>query len=213
VRAGRLVPRLRFETALDEAAEQIRYRGGFRVPDLLGTPAPGWSTSVQDTNGAPFDASRLAWEDDFRWESVGAIGPRRLTFTGRTVRVFVPATRFGMGGLVEGDDLPASGRCWVAAAAGSRIRLTRWLEGRPANSYTEENVALPTGWMLYRLSPVPAEPNMRQTFPSGAESSTPILRLCGGAARASRTGRGVSYLRPAPCGVGGRTGWRRSEGG
>ena len=196
-RGGRLTPRMRFETTLDEAVEQVLYRGGFRVPDLLGTPAPGWSSPVSDHTGAPFDASRFAWEDDHAWESAEPVSPRRLAFAGRAVRIFVPATRFRMGGLVEGDELPASGWCCVATAASSRDRLVKWLLRLPRNSYTEEKAPLPTGWTLYRLNAVPSEPDLRQAFLAGAEASAPVLRLRGGL-RVAEGGPGNTIPSPRP---------------
>jgi len=50
-RNGRLTPRMRFETTLEDASEEIRYCGGFRVQDLFGTPSPGWSSPVSDQTG------------------------------------------------------------------------------------------------------------------------------------------------------------------
>ena len=78
-------------------------------------------------DGSDFDASELVWDHDWTWRGNPKNGPRQLTFSGRSIRVFVLASKFGLGGLVEGDHLPSSGRCWVAVCSYDHSDVESWL--------------------------------------------------------------------------------------
>src|SRR5262249_11551023 len=119
-------------------------------------------------------------DHDYTWQGNPARGPRRLRFSGRSVRVFVLASRFGLGGLVEGDQLPVSGRCWVAAGSYEREVVESWLRRLPPGTYRTEAANLPHKWILFRIESVPTDAGLRTAFPGGTEDSEPELRLRGG---------------------------------
>lgn len=195
-RGNQLLARLRFESAIEGEARATRYHAGPGRPALLASPAAGWSAIVGSEDGSEFDAAKLDWGRDAAWNGSPASGPRRLKFSGRSVRVFVPATRYGLGGLVEGDHLPASGGCWVSAGASERPEVEGWLRQLPAGAFRAELASLPHGWVFYRIDAVPSDPGLRASFPGGAEDTEPELRLRGGLR--VRRGRGMEYHTFAP---------------
>lgn len=200
---AQLTPRLRFETTLEEATESAQY---FGVQDIIGNPAPGWSAPVANTNDSPFDASELDWEDNYVWEVASRsqhTNPSQLRFVGREVRVFVSAVRFGMGGLVETDELPVCGRCWVA---GTETALNPWIDLLPAQGCSEVPARVPSGWKLYRIDAIPSDSSVRDAFPGGAEDLRPVVRLRGGLRARGGNSRAFHTFAPPRIELGGERG-------
>jgi hypothetical protein len=195
-RGAVLIPRLRFESILDDRVPAAKYQARDGQPTLTAAPAPGWSDVVKAEDGSDFDASKLVWDRDYTWSGSPASGPRRLKFSGRSIRVFVQASECGKGGLVEGDYLPTSRCCWVAGGSYELAFVEGWLGRLPAGAYRLESANLPQNWRMFRIERVPTDPDIRAAFPGGAEDAEPELWLRGGLR--VRMGRGKQYHTFAP---------------
>ena len=179
-RGNQLLARLRFESAIEDEVPAVRYQGENGRSTIVAAPKPGWSDMVKSVDGTEFDGSILDWDRDYTWDGRSSSGPRRLKFAGRTVRIFFLANCFGLGGLVERDQLPASGRCWIASGSTGREGVESWLGRLPPNTFKLKSANLPHKWVLYQIDGVPADPDIRSAFPGGSEDAEPELRLCGG---------------------------------
>jgi hypothetical protein len=174
-----LIPRLRFESILDDRSSAAKYRARDGQRTLIASPAPGWSDVVKAEDGSDFDASKLVWDRNYTWSGRPASGPRQLKFSGWSIRIFVQASRCGLGGLVEGDYLPASGRCWVAAGSYKLDSVESWLSRLPAGSYRLESANLPYNWRMYRVESMPTDPDLRTAFPGGRKTARPNCGFVG----------------------------------